>query len=61
MLRRPYRVTEVRPERSNSWTLVQKFPWIISVFGVILILSGIKMTLQKDQKIHPERNLLLRK
>jgi tellurite resistance protein TerC len=42
-------------------TLVQKFHWIISVFGIFLILSGIKMALQKDQKIHPERNPLLRK
>jgi tellurite resistance protein TerC len=52
--------------RSSSYiatgvTFVQKFHWIISVFGVILILSGIKMILQKDQKIHPEGNPLLRK
>lgn len=41
-------------------TLIQKFHWVIYIFGAFLILSGIKMAIQKDQKIHPERNPLLR-
>jgi len=41
-------------------TLIQKFHWVIYIFGAFLILTGIKMALQKDKKIHPERNPVLR-
>lgn len=41
-------------------TLIQKFHWMIYVFGGFLILTGIKMALQKDMEIHPERNPVLR-
>jgi len=41
-------------------TLIQKFHWIIYIFGGFLILTGIKMALQKDKEIHPERNPVLR-
>lgn len=41
-------------------TLIQKFHWVIYIFGAFLILSGIKMALQKDKEIHPERNPVLR-
>lgn len=41
-------------------TLIQKFHWVIYIFGAFLILSGIKMALQKDKKIHPERNPVLK-
>lgn len=41
-------------------TLIQKFHWIIYIFGAFLILTGIKMALQKDKEIHPERNPVLR-
>jgi tellurite resistance protein TerC len=41
-------------------TLIQKFHWIIYIFGAFLILSGIKMGLQKDKEIHPERNPVLK-
>jgi tellurite resistance protein TerC len=40
--------------------LIEKFHWIIYVFGGFLILTGIKMALQKDKEIHPERNPVLR-
>lgn len=40
--------------------LIQKFHWIIYLFGAFLILTGIKMALQKDKEIHPERNPVLR-
>ncbi|KPK99298.1 MAG: hypothetical protein AMJ91_08295, partial [candidate division Zixibacteria bacterium SM23_73_3] len=40
--------------------LVQKFHWVIYIFGAFLILSGIKMGLQKGKEIHPERNPVLR-
>jgi len=41
-------------------TLVQKFHWVIYLFGIFLILTGIKMALQKDKEIHPEKNPVLR-
>jgi len=41
-------------------TLIQKFHWVIYIFGTFLILTGIKMALQKGKEIHPERNPVLR-
>lgn len=41
-------------------SLIAKFHWIIYVFGALLVASGIKMTLQKDKEIHPERNPVLK-
>lgn len=40
--------------------LIQKFHWIIYVMGIFLILTGIKMALQKHKQIHPERNPVLK-
>lgn len=40
--------------------LIQAFPWLIYVFGAFLILTGIKMALQKDKQIRPERNVAVR-
>jgi len=41
-------------------TLIQQFHWVIYIFGAFLILTGIKMALQKGKEIHPERNPVLR-
>src|SRR5271165_818734 len=41
-------------------TLLNRFHWFIYIFGAILIYSGIKLLLQKDQQIHPEANPVLR-
>lgn len=41
-------------------TLIQKFHWMIYVFGVILIVTGARMAREKEKEIHPERNPLLR-
>jgi tellurite resistance protein TerC len=41
-------------------TLIQKFHWVIYIFGAFLVLTGIKMALQKGKEIHPERNPVLR-
>jgi len=41
-------------------TLLNRFHWFIYIFGAILIYSGIKLLLQKNQQIHPEANPLLR-
>src|SRR3989304_7063249 len=40
--------------------LIHKFHWIIYVFGAIIIFSGIKMLFQKDKKIEPEKNSIIR-
>jgi tellurite resistance protein TerC len=36
--------------------LIREFHWVIYIFGVFLIFTGIKMALQKEIGIHPERN-----
>ena len=40
--------------------LINKFHWIIYVFGSIIIISGIKMLFQKDKKLEPEKNPLIK-
>ena len=41
-------------------SLITKFHWIIYVFGAIIIISGIKMLFQKDKKIEPDKNPIIR-
>ena len=41
-------------------TLIQRFHWVIYIFGIFLIITGVRMALQKDKEIHPERNPVLR-
>ncbi|MEI8315023.1 MAG: TerC family protein [Verrucomicrobiota bacterium] len=41
-------------------TLINKFTWVIYVFGAVLIYSGIKMALEKDKEVHPDHNPVLR-
>jgi tellurite resistance protein TerC len=41
-------------------TLIQKVHWVIYVFGGFLILTGIKIALEKEKEIRPERNPVLR-
>lgn len=40
--------------------LINKFHWIIYLFGAFLVITGVKMAWQKDKEIHPERNPVLR-
>lgn len=40
--------------------LLKKFHWVVYVFGIIVIVSGIKLLLRKEEHIHPERNPVLR-
>ncbi|MGV9003561.1 TerC family protein [Flavobacterium sp.] len=40
--------------------LISKFHWIIYVFGVLLIFTGIKMIFHKDAPIEPDKNPLVR-
>jgi tellurite resistance protein TerC len=35
---------------------LQRFHWAIYVFGGILLITGIKLLVQREQEVHPERN-----
>ncbi|RME94948.1 MAG: TerC family protein [Verrucomicrobia bacterium] len=40
--------------------LVQNYKWILYVFGVFLIFTGIKMLVADDEEIDPEKNVAVR-
>jgi tellurite resistance protein TerC len=40
--------------------LIERFHWLIYIFGAFLIVTGIKMLRSGDEEIHPERNPVLR-
>ena len=40
--------------------LLEEFHWILYLFGAFLIFTGIRMGLQKETEVHPERNPLLK-
>lgn len=40
--------------------LLERFEWIIYVFGGILIITGIRMMTQKEERIEPEKNPIVR-
>ncbi|MEZ4363802.1 MAG: TerC family protein [Kofleriaceae bacterium] len=39
---------------------LQRFHWAIYVFGAILAITGLKLLLQRNQELHPDRNPLVR-
>jgi tellurite resistance protein TerC len=41
-------------------TLIEDFHWIIYVFGIFLIITGVRMGLHKETEVHPERNPILK-
>ncbi len=41
-------------------TLIQRFEWIVYVFGAFLVFTGIRMAIRKEGEIHPERNPILK-
>ncbi|ABQ25348.1 TerC family protein [Geotalea uraniireducens] len=40
--------------------LIERFHWMIYVFGGLLVITGIKMAFGGEEKIEPEKNLLVR-
>jgi tellurite resistance protein TerC len=40
--------------------LIQRFSWIIYVFAVLLLVTAVKMMFAGEEKVDPERNLLVR-
>jgi tellurite resistance protein TerC len=40
--------------------LLERFHWLIYVFGAFLVVTGIKMALPKKEEFEPEKNIVLR-
>jgi tellurite resistance protein TerC len=40
--------------------LLERFQWLVYLFGGVLIVSGVKMATHRETEIHPERNPVLR-
>ena len=40
--------------------LIHRFSWMLYVFGLFLVFTGIKMLLSKDEGVHPEKNPVVR-
>jgi len=40
--------------------LLQRFHWVIYIFGALLLATGIKLLFQGDEELHPEKNPLYR-
>jgi tellurite resistance protein TerC len=40
--------------------LIERFEWVIYVFGSILIVSGAKMGFEREKRVRPEQNPILR-
>src|SRR5262245_5930711 len=41
-------------------SLIREFHWITYIFGAFLAVTGIRLALEKDKEIHPEKNPVLR-
>lgn len=40
--------------------LINAFSWVMYIFGVFLVFTGIKMALNKDTEVHPEKNVAIK-
>ena len=40
--------------------LLERYDWMVYVFGIFLIYTGIRMAMHRDAEVHPERNPVLR-
>jgi len=39
---------------------LMQYQWVVLIFGVFLIFTGLKILIAKEKEIHPERNFLIR-
>jgi tellurite resistance protein TerC len=39
--------------------LLERYDWMVYVFGIFLIYTGIRMAFHRDEEVHPERNPVL--
>ena len=40
--------------------LISRFHWVMYIFGAFLIVTGIKMALNKQTEVHPDKNIAIR-
>jgi len=40
--------------------LIREFDWVLYVFGVFLVFTGVKMLFAREQTVEPEKNIVLR-
>jgi tellurite resistance protein TerC len=40
--------------------LIQRFHWVMYLFGAFLIFTGVKLLAERDAEVHPEKNPVLR-
>ncbi len=40
--------------------LINAFSWVMYIFGVFLIFTGIKMALNKETEVHPDKNIAIK-
>ncbi|HEX6291844.1 MAG TPA: TerC family protein [Herpetosiphonaceae bacterium] len=40
--------------------LIERFHWVIYIFGAFLVFTGIRMAFHKDEELHPEANPVVR-
>jgi tellurite resistance protein TerC len=41
-------------------TLIQMFDWILYIFGLLLLVTAVKMLFHKEEEVHPEKNPLVK-
>lgn len=41
-------------------TLINRFDWIVFLFGIFLIITGVKLCFNSEPEIHPEKSRILR-
>jgi tellurite resistance protein TerC len=40
--------------------LINKFHWVIYIFGIFLIFTAVQLVRGKEQEVHPERNIMIK-
>jgi len=40
--------------------LIAQFSWVIMIFGAFLVIAGLKMAFQKEEKVEPDKNPIVR-
>jgi tellurite resistance protein TerC len=45
---------------ASGIAILERFHWVIYIFGAFLVFTGIKMAIPRKEEIHPERNPVIR-
>lgn len=40
--------------------LIERFHWVLYLFGAVLVFTAVKLALEKDKEVHPEKNVVLK-